>query len=233
MILADFFRVTPKSRKVKLAKRKGVLFSNPSVVGKTIFHIGNWLLLIALGYAIYLYYPLGRAITLYFISQNFRKEEVAQEVPTVQTPTTEGYSLTIPKILASAKIIDNVSPFKRDEYLKVLENEVVAQAAETDAPGSGNGKMTYIFAHSTSEGINMVRKNAVFYLLGELKDGDVIFVNKNGVSYTYIVYMEKVVNASQTEYLKYSEPDKEVLILQTCWPIGTNWKRLLVFAKRV
>ena len=43
----------------------------------------------------------------------------------------------------------------------------------------------------------------------------------------------KIVTAKEFEYLTYSDSNKEVLILQTCWPIGTNWKRLLVFAQRL
>ena len=35
------------------------------------------------------------------------------------------------------------------------------------------------------------------------------------------------------EYLNYKEEGKELLILQTCWPLGTDWKRLLIFAERV
>jgi LPXTG-site transpeptidase (sortase) family protein len=79
----------------------------------------------------------------------------------------------------------------------------------------------------------MLRINSVFYLLGELNNNDIIFIDKNGINYTYKVYKQLVVDANQIQYLKYTETDKEVLILQTCWPIGTNWKRLLVFAQRV
>ena len=93
--------------------------------------------------------------------------------------------------------------------------------------------MTYIFAHSTQQGWSAVRKNAVFYLLGELKTGDEILVNYHGTSYTYQVYKQVVAPATAIEYLRFTDPNEETLILQTCWPIGTDWKRLLVFAKRV
>jgi len=235
MSFKDFFRVTPKTRKVKLKKKKGVLFSNPGIIKKIIFYAGNWLLIIALGYAIYLYYPLGGAIIRYKLA--------TRETPTVlvvPTPTPipvseqkEEYNVTIPKILAYANIAENIDPFNREEYLKVLAGRLVAQSKDSSVPGSGAGKTTYLFAHSTAESLNMLRVNSVFYLLGELNNGDVIFIVKNGINYTYKVYKQLVVNADQIEYLKYTEPNKEILILQTCWPIGTNWKRLLVFAERV
>lgn len=237
MIFEDFFRVTPKRRKVNLKQRRGVLFSNPDLLKKTIFHIGNWLFLLAVGYAVYLYYPLSKAIIKYKLSEDKITEVVQPKIspaPVVTvTPAMDEYSISIPKILAQAKIVKDVSPYNREEYLKVLEGNVVAQAKDTAEPGSGVGSMTYIFAHSTAQGLDMLRKNAVFYLLGELKNNDDIFISQNGKMFNYKVYKQLVVDANQTEYLKFSEPDKEILILQTCWPIGTNWKRLLILAERV
>lgn len=239
MSLTDFFRVTPKSRRVKLRRKKGILFSNPGLLAKTIFYAGSWLLIIALGYAVYLYYPLGRAILRYEIVKR-ETVQIPNQIVIVPTPTPvpeieqkQEYTVTIPKILAFANITENVDPFNRDEYLKVLGNNMVAQAKGTSPPGSGIGHATYLFAHSTTEGLNMVRENAVFYLLGELNNGDIIFIDKNGINYTYKVYKELVVDANQIQYLKYTEADKEILLLQTCWPIGTDWKRLLVFAELI
>jgi LPXTG-site transpeptidase (sortase) family protein len=92
--------------------------------------------------------------------------------------------------------------------------------------------MIYLFAHSTQQGWSMSRKNAVFYLLGELENGDVIFINYNGQIYTYKVYQKKIFKPEEADILGYNEKDKEVLLLQTCWPIGTDWNRLVVFAER-
>jgi LPXTG-site transpeptidase (sortase) family protein len=79
----------------------------------------------------------------------------------------------------------------------------------------------------------MVRQNSVFYLLGELKTDDFVFIGFNGEIYKYKVYDQKIVGANDIEYLDYKEEGREVLILQTCWPIGTDWKRLLIFAGRI
>jgi len=231
-MLIDFFRVRPKSRRVKLKSKKGVLFSNPGMVKKIIFYSGTWLLLGSLVYAVYLFWPIASSFFRYKTVQKSYENLTAVPTPTVM-PDDSDYSITIPRILAFSKIEDGVSPYDRNEYLRVLENNVVAQAKYTDYPGSGKGRMTYIFAHSTSQGLDMVRKNSVFYLLGELKNNDIIFIVKEGKSYTYRVYESKIVAASETEFLKYSDPSREVLILQTCWPIGTDWKRLLVFAELI
>lgn len=251
-VISDFFRVTPKKRSIKLKQKQGVLYSNPSGWKRGLFHIGTGLLFISLTYLVYLYYPLGTALASYlaYTTQSSNQVPPVTTVPTIAptsppteiatpTPTTTPipvipeYSIEIPKIQAKADIITDVDPYDRNLYLNVLKKNVVAQSSTSNMAGGGNGSSSYIFAHSTEQGINMVRKNAVFYLIGQLKNGDEVIINHNQRLYKYAVYKQLVVNASQTEYLLYSEPDKEVLILQTCWPIGTDWKRLLVFGQRV
>jgi LPXTG-site transpeptidase (sortase) family protein len=234
----DFFRVTPSKRKIKFKKTHGVLFSNPGFWGKTVFYTGTWLFALSLVYAVYLYWPIAAAFGNYWMS--LRLQTSRPEIAVLPTPTPvlisqrkHEYTITIPKILAFSKIVDNISPFDPKQYLKVLEDNVVAQAKDTSYPGMGPGHTTYIFAHSTEQGLSMLRKNAVFYLLGELKNGDTIFVDRNGINYTYRVYKQVIVKANQIEYLKYTEPDKEILILQTCWPVGTDWNRLLILADSV
>lgn len=215
------------------------MYNDPGTMGKAIFHLGNLLFIGALLYGVYLYFPLAKAVWGYNqLKASNMVVDNGLPTPPIPTPTvidvgTTEYSITIPKIGAYASIVSGVSPFDQTEYTKILKDSVVAQAKGTSIPGEGNGKSTFIFAHSTQQGLNLVRQNAVFYLLGELKNNDVVFINNKGTIYTYKVYMTKIVNASEIEYLKYSEADKEVVIMQTCWPIGTDWKRLLVFAQKV
>lgn len=238
-MIADFFRVTPKKRTVRLKLKRGVLFSNPGIVGKTFFYTGTWLFTGGLLYGFYLYWPLGKAIVNYWQYKQKPVEVVVNRpTPVIPTPTIAAvvsteYSITIPKINAYAKITKDVNPFDPKLYLYVLKDNSVAQAKGTDELDQGRGKSTYIFAHSTSQGLSAVRQNAVFYLLGELKNDDPILINDHGNIYEYKIYKQQIVGAAQTEFLNYKEDDKEIIILQTCWPIGTDWKRLLVFAERV
>jgi LPXTG-site transpeptidase (sortase) family protein len=230
--LADFFRVIPKKRRLRLRSKKGVIFRNPPTPLKIIFRLGNIILIFSFSYLVYLYYPLVRAI--WFFER--QKPAVGQIFPPPTPPPISDnkiYEIQIPRLIARADIVSDVSPYNPAEYLKVLENNVVAQARGSNFPGDGKGKSIYIFAHSTQQGISMIRKNAVFYLLGELAKGDVVFIRYQGLTYSYQVYEQKVVSAKDIQYLQYTDKDKEVLILQTCWPIGTNWKRLLVFTERI
>jgi LPXTG-site transpeptidase (sortase) family protein len=231
----DFFKVTPKKRKVKIRSKRGVIYSNPNKRKKIVFYFGNLVLIFAVISFVYLYFPLAKAIFNYNIKHSKLSENIkpSAEYTDPQPQGEDEFSIQIPEILASSKIVKNVSPYFPSEYLKVLENDVIAHAEGTDLPGEGIGKSTYLFAHSTRQGIGMVRKNSVFYLLGDLKNEDVIFIKYNGKIYKYLVFMKKIVNASEVNYINYKEPSKEIIILQTCWPLGTDWKRLLVFAERI
>lgn len=236
-IMLDFFRVVPKKRVVKIRAKNGVIFSNPNLFRRFIFGCGNGLLILSLAYFFYLYYPLGKAIVNYNVHSRTTTptadEKYTAVKPTIVENKDTTYLIQIPKILAQANVADDVNPFDKDSYLKALENNNVAQASTSQHPGSGNGTSTYIFAHSTELGLNMVTKNAVFYLLDQLQNDDFVFINYHGIVYKYKVYDRKVVGPKDVEYLSYSENGKEVLILQTCWPIGTNWKRLLIFGQRI
>jgi len=52
-----------------------------------------------------------------------------------------------------------------------------------------------------------------------------------GQRFVYKVIDKKIVDPNQVEYLT-RKSKKEFLTLQTCWPPGTTFKRLLVFAVR-
>lgn len=229
-----FFRITPKKRKVKIRAKTGLIYHNPPISKKMLFALCNVIFISAGIYLIYLYLPLGGAYWRYWNAIK-PESETAQQIriyPTPEVLPIREFRIQIPKIVADSEVVESVSPFDRSEYIKVLEKNVIAQAKGSAFPGEGKGKMVYLFAHSTEQGWRMARKNAVFYLLGELVNGDVIFVNYNGQIFTYRVYQKKILKPEEANILEYSEKDKEILLLQTCWPVGTDWNRLIVFAER-
>lgn len=230
--MLDFFRLVPKKRSVKIKSKNGIIFHNPSGHKKYLFHIGTFVFLLAIGYLVYLYWPLGKSLIAYKTGKETKEAEVKKEEIKPVVVVAEEFLIRIPKIGAFANIVTGVSPFNKKEYLPILEKNTVAQARDTGMPGNTD-KAIYLFAHSTSQGYKVVRNNSVFYLLGELKENDLAYIRYNGQVYTYRVYAQKVVAASDIQYLDYKSEGKEILILQTCWPIGTDWKRLLVFAERI
>lgn len=166
--------------------------------------LGNILILASFLILVFTYYPL---IQIYFFPP---KVVVAQD---------QSYSISIPKINAYAPIIPNVNPWQKEEYLKVL-SKGVAQA---------QGNPNFLFAHSSDLPWRITRYNIAFLRLGELKKGDQIIINKDGIKYQFQVVDKVEVWPNDVAYLK--EPPKNQLVLMTCTPVGTSLKRLLVFAK--
>ena len=146
----------------------------------------------------------------------------------ILVPADPLFNILIPKIGANAKIFPNVDPSNPDIFLPVLR-EGVAHAKGTVFPGQkGN---IYLFAHSTDNFWDVGRYNALFYLLKDLAIGDDVVIFSQNVRHNYKVTRSDVVNPSEVSYLTQPQTGKELLILQTCWPPGTTWQRLLVFAE--
>lgn len=155
---------------------------------------------------------------------------VKEDKGPVLVPVSPQFSVVIPKIQANENIVANVDPSNEKEYLNVLK-EAVAHAKGTAFPGI-NGT-TFLFAHSTDSIWNVGRYNAVFYLLNKMEIGDDIVIFYSGDRYNYKVESTKIIEPTDTQYLDAKMGEGEKLILQTCYPPGTAWKRLLVFADRV
>lgn len=144
-------------------------------------------------------------------------------------PKDTEFGILILKFGANAKVFPNIDPAKPDEFLPVLQNGI-AHAKGTVFPGMpGN---IYLFAHSTDNFWDVGRYNAVFYLLKDLLPGDQIVVFFENRRYNYQVRETRIAESFDVSYFAKAQEGEETLILQTCWPPGTTWKRLLVFAKR-
>lgn len=139
-------------------------------------------------------------------------------------------SVYIPKINAYAPVIYNVDPYDATVYKRAL-TQGVAHAKGSAVPGQ-DGKV-YLFAHSSGMPWEITRFNTIFLRLSELERDDEVFVYKDGEKYSYRVYDKKEVWPSEVSYLVEDVEDGRILVLQTCSPVGTDLKRLLVFAKEV
>jgi LPXTG-site transpeptidase (sortase) family protein len=157
--------------------------------------------------------------------------------PPPQTlPPDTHFSIHIPKISATAPVIAGVNPWVKAEYLEALSRGV-AQAQGTSLPDI-QGTM-YLFAHSSDAPWRLTRYNTIFLRLGNLTSGDEIEITKDGTSYIYKVTGKKEVWPSEVDTLVNAQTDSggsdsgtHNLVLQTCAPLGTDLKRLLVFAEQ-
>lgn len=158
----------------------------------------------------------------------FKAELDKGGLETLLTPVSAQFGLVIPKIFANVSVTENVNPADAETYQSVLRQAGgVAHAAGTAVPGEGG--TVYIFGHSTDASVNVARFNAVFYLLKKLEPGDLIIAYYNNLPYRYLVSEKKIVNPDDlTDILNVTNDSR--LVLQTCWPPGTSWKRLLIIA---
>lgn len=178
--------------------------------------LGNWLIALSLLILIAVFYPFIKLSI--FPNIFFQSGEINKK--TVQ------FSISVPKIGAFAQIIPNINPWNPKEYKEALEKGV-AHAKGTSLPGEN--KTSFLFAHSSTDLWKLTDYNTPFFRLRELNNGDEIIVQKDEQELHYIVFDKKEIWPNDTKYLK--EDQGNVLILQTCTPIGTDIKRLLIFAK--
>lgn len=146
----------------------------------------------------------------------------------IMASPSDGYVLTIPSLSIQAPVIEAVDPFNRVAYILALQNGV-AQAKGTALPGETGTQ--YLFAHSSDAPWRISRYNTAFFRLNRIKSGDEIQIDYQGNRYAYRVNEIKTVWPREVKYLK--DTTKNQLILQTCTPIGTDLKRLLVFAEPI
>lgn len=150
--------------------------------------------------------------------------------PEVIPPAEKQFQLLIPKLDLNTKVIANVDAGDEAAYTAALK-QGVAHAAGSGLPGETNApnRTIYIFGHSTNGPWNITKYNALFYSLKDMVPGDQITVWFWGKQYDYVVNETVKIDPNDVSYLQ-PQTAKDQLILQTCWPPGTTWKRLLVIA---
>ncbi len=181
---------------------------------KFIKNLGNLFTAVALAALFYIYFPL--------LQPYFFPPKIQTQLPSL------GYYLTIPKISAQSPIIENVNPWDESDYKIALKKGVASAKGYSIPPGRG---LIYLFAHSSGSPWQITRYNTTFLRLPELILGDQIILTKDGHDFNYRVREKKEVWPSQTDFL--NDTARPQLILQTCVPIGTSLKRLLIFADPV
>lgn len=144
-------------------------------------------------------------------------------------PASKEFGLVIPKVGINTSVIPAVNPSDPGVYLEALKKGV-AHASTSYFPDEDG--TVYLFSHSTNYDWFVKDLNAVFYLLKNLTEGDLIVIYYKGRQYTYKLREKRVVKPTETSYLI---PQKGIktLILQTCWPPGSTSERLLLFADLV
>jgi len=139
------------------------------------------------------------------------------------------FSIRIAKILVEAPIVWSRSEAEED-LLKDLEKGLV-RYPKTGIPGQfGNA---FITGHSSNYVWAKGSYNYILKDLNELQIGDEVIVtatqyNGKKMDYRYVISFKEIVSADDPRM--FAETPKPSITLATCWPLGTNWKRLMLKA---
>lgn len=209
-------KVKSQKAKVQVKSQKFEKFLNFLIVfGTTLFIFGLLIFVLT-------FFPIIKEEAKFAL----RRTDLTDSRP-IQ-PIDTNFGIVIPKILANAKVVDNVDPYNSKEYQWAL-TKGVAHARGTAYPGhAGND---FIFAHSSANWFTANQYNSVFYLVSKLEKGDEIDLYYKNKKYVYQVLEKKIVEANAVQYLSNTAGNTSILTLMTCWPAGTNLKRLIVQAK--
>jgi len=212
-------------------KLHGIIYQAPSRKKRFFYGLlrsfGAGLIAFAFVGIIFSFWPIVKEEVVYRFSPHTDVTSIIAKSDAQNLGLDPFFSIYVPKINAKAKVIANVDSGDPENYLYAL-SEGVAHARGTNFPGAG--QTIFLFAHSTDSPLNFARYNAVFYLLGKLETGDRITVFFLSKKYQYVITDKTVASAADTSWLK-DDGSGERLILQTCDPPGTTWRRLLIIAR--
>lgn len=160
----------------------------------------------------------------------FDRQEITNGYdPDAPGDTRPAVEISVAKINIEAPMVWSKTEIE-NEMLKDLENGV-AHYAKTTSPGQ-NGN-TVISGHSSNYLWAKGNYNYIFKNLNDLEAGDEIIVKtfqKNGRVIIYHYKVSDVFTTGPDDEAIFAPSDSPVLTLSTCWPLGTNLKRLIVKA---
>ena len=151
--------------------------------------------------------------------------------PTSTVAPDDRPRLLIPKIAVDVPIVWDATPDHDSQMLAMKKGVAWFNIRGANAkPGQiGN---TVLSGHSSNDVFDDGDYKFVFARLEQLRKGDTIYVNNEGVRYTYTISKTRIVKPTQVDAL--TEPtDKPIITLITCTPLGTAEKRLLVTAEQI
>ncbi|MBI2263149.1 sortase [Candidatus Berkelbacteria bacterium] len=156
------------------------------------------------------------------VEENSADNKIAAELPKINIIDN---TLYIAKTDTEAPVIFNV---EAAQILNYLEKGVV-HFKGTALPGEkGN---VFITGHSSNYPWRQSPYNTVFALLDKLEKKDQIALVYQNKKYLYEV--AEVFTVKPKDVWVMQETEEPVLTLMTCYPLGTNLKRLIVRAKQI
>lgn len=150
--------------------------------------------------------------------------------PDKKTVLPDKATLIIGTIGVSVPIVFNTESDTKSIY-KSLENGVVHYS---DTPKPGMDGISIILGHSSAYPWYKGAYGSVFALLGKLKPGDKIYIKySDGQTFAFSVKQSIIFSPFKKDarLTQIEKSDWPTLVLISCWPIGTNYKRIAIQAE--
>lgn len=156
------------------------------------------------------------------VYDSFRPSTWFPAAPTVSAKNSElkNYTISIPKLKIDAATVE----IGGEDLKKSL-------VAWPTSALPGNFGVNIIFGHSElPQFASPNNYSGIFTFLMDLKEGDDIFVDYDGIRYRYSVIDKKIIDPTDLSILE-QRFDAAYLVVITCEPPGTLWKRGVVRAR--
>jgi sortase A len=148
---------------------------------------------------------------------------LTQEAP----PPTDAHSFVVlPKLEAPLPLVYSET-LEENQIQEDLKRGAVVLPLGTTFGEAGNVVVT---AHSSGSAAFGPYRSA-FAKLSEINEGEEFSVTTPTGTYTYRVFGKEIVWPHQVDHLP--QDDRSTVTLVTCWPLWTNFKRLLVHSELI
>lgn len=152
--------------------------------------------------------------------------------PSTDVAVSPEPKLIIPELNINVPVVYGIGADDKSQ-LAAMEKGVAhwpgGQQAKSVPGQAGN---TVIAGHSSNDIFGAGEFKFIFSQLERLEAGDTIYMNYEGKRYTYSVTRKDIVLPKGEWQSVITYTNKPMLVLVTCWPLGTAQKRLLVTAEQ-
>lgn len=141
--------------------------------------------------------------------------------------------LIIPKINVNVPVVYGVGADDKSQLAAMEHGVAHWPGGEWAKSVPGQAGNTVIAGHSSNDLFEAGDYKFIFAQLERLEKGDTIYANYEGKRYTYVVTRKDIILPVGQWQDIIRPTDKPMLVLVTCWPLGTAQKRMLVSAEQV
>jgi LPXTG-site transpeptidase (sortase) family protein len=193
--------------------------------GRNTLWASTALLLFMAGFAAGVYYHREALVWWWHWTGTMPIEETAPAAPA--TPEVQSSYIELPALADELPLVYSDTVDDEPKIQEYLKSGAVVLPLGTSFGEPGNVVVT---AHSSGTAAFGPYRFA-FAGLADLKEGQEYYITTPAARYTYRVYAHDVVWPHEVD--KLPRDDRSTVTLVTCWPLWTNFKRLLVHSELV